>query len=110
MAADLRNTYIQLPEGGGGGGAATGGGTAIITRVTDTSVQVLTGNICNIQYKLEARDTSNELVGDGTALWYVGGVQVATSIAYNIKSNDANIINTFDISPYLSVGSNNITL
>ena len=110
MQADLDNTYIQLPEGGGGG-ASTGGGTAAITRITDTSVQILIGNQCFIEYKLEARDTSNELVGNGVATWYVGGVQVATSTALNITEADNTITNSdFDISPYLSVGANNIIL
>ena len=109
MANETKNTYIELPAGGGGG--ASGGGTAIITRITDASIQVLVNNTCNISYKLEARDTSNELVGNGNATWFVGGVQVATSTALNIISNnDTTTINTFDISPYLTVGSNNITL
>lgn len=108
MQADLDNTYIQLPEGGGGAG--TSGGTAIITRITDTSVQILTGNSCFIEYRLEARDSGNDLVGNGTAIWYIGGVQVATSTALNITANDSTITNRFDISPYLSVGSNDITL
>ena len=109
MNNDLDNTYIQLPEGGGGG-TSTGGGTAAITRITDTSIQILIGKECHIKYKLEARDTSNELVGNGSATWYIGGVQVATSTALNITASDGNIINDFDISPYLSVGANNITL
>ena len=109
MAADLDNTYLQLPEGGGGGGAVVSG-TASITRITDTSVQILTGDDCNIVYRLEARDSNNDLVGNGAATWYVGGVQVATSTALNITSENAELTNTFNIAPYLSIGQNNITL
>jgi len=111
MNADIKNTYIPLPKGGGSGGT-TISGTASITRVTEASVQILTGKPCFIEYKLEARDSSGELVGDGTATWFVGGVQVATSSAKNLKSDTdtTTINNDFNISPYLSVGTNNIIL
>lgn len=110
MTNETVNTYIPLPKGGGGGGA-TGGGTAIVTRITDATVQVLIGNSCYLKYRLEARDNSGVLAGSGTATWFIGGVQVATSEASNITSDDdTTTINSFDISPYLSVGSNNVTL
>jgi len=111
MRADIENTYITLPKGGGGGGA-TASGTASIIRITEASIQILTGKPCFIEYKLDARDSSGELVGGGTATWFVGGVQVATSIAKNIKSDTdtTTVNNDFDISPYLSVGTNNIIL
>ena len=111
LANETVNTYIPLPKGGSGGGAS-GGGTAIVTRITDSTVQILVGKSCYLRYRLEARQNDGALVSAAsTATWLVGGVQVATSEALNITSNeDTTTINKFDISPYLSVGSNNITL
>ena len=111
LANETVNTYIPLPKGGSGGGAS-GGGTAIVTRITDSAVQILVGKSCYLRYRLEARQNDGALVSAAsTATWFVGGVQVATSEALNITSNeDTTTINEFDISPYLSVGSNNITL
>ena len=110
LANETVNTYIPLPKGGGGGGAA-GSGTAIVTRITDATVQVLVGKSCYLRYRLEARDNGGVLSGAGTATWFIGGVQVATSSAANIKANDdTTTINEFDISPYLSVGSNSVML
>lgn len=111
MNQDTDNTYLPLPKGGGGG--AISAGSVIISRVTEPSVQVLIGKTCNIEYTLEARDNSGELTGNGTAIWYVGGIQVATSDALNSKMVNQEIqpiLNSFDISPYLTTGNNNVVL
>lgn len=93
------DAVITLPAGGGGGG---GVGSASITRITNSPYQILSGAPCVIQYSLAATDSSGDNTGDGsTATWYFGGVRRATSIA-----NNGN--NSFDVTQYLSVGTNNI--
>ena len=86
---------------GGGSGAATG--SASITRITQASITRLRGASVPISYSLTATDSAGDLVGAGTATWYVNGVKKATSIA-----NQGT--NTFDIGPYLTVGANSIRL
>lgn len=86
----------------GGGGAATTG-SASITRVTPASLTSVHGASVPITYSLTATDSAGDLVGAGTATWYVNGVKKATSIANQGQ-------NTFDIGDYLSVGANSIRL
>lgn len=87
---------------GGSGGPSTSG-TALIARITPSSVQCVHKDVCNIEYNFEAKDASGDIVGDGVATWYVGGIVKATSVA---KQGH----NSFDISPYLIVGNNNVKL
>ena len=86
---------------GGGGGATTG--SASITRVTAASLTSVHGASVPITYSLTATDSAGDLVGAGTATWYVNGVKKATSVANQGQ-------NTFDIGDYLSVGANSIRL
>lgn len=88
--------------GGGGGGSDTG--SATITRVTAADATCVYGEEFNIQYRFEASDSAGDQVGSGTATWYVGNVRVATSTALQ------NVVNNFDIGPYLAVGSNNVRI
>lgn len=84
---------------GGGGSVATG--SASIIRITPSSTQCVYGDSCPISYTFNAIDSAGDMVGDGTATWYVGNIKKATSIAYQGD-------NTFDIGKYLNVGSNNV--
>ena len=92
-----------VPISGGGGGSGGGSGSVIITRITDSTVTYVSGSSCPISYYFEARDSGGDLVGSGSAEWYVGNVRKATS-----QANQGN--NTFDIANYLSVGANNVRL
>lgn len=85
---------------GGGGGGPSDVGAASITRITASETTGVYGDELNIQYRFEATDSSGEQVGPGTATWYVNDVRKATSTAYQ------NVVNTFDIGPYLNVGLN----
>ena len=89
---------IEISGGGGGG---TTSGSASITRVTDSSTQCVYGDSCPITFVFNAIDSAGDMVGDGTATWYVGNIKKATSIAHQGE-------NTFDIGQYLNVGSNNV--
>lgn len=86
-----------------GGGGGTSSGSASITRVTASSTQCVYGDNCNITYSFSAIDSAGDMVGDGTATWYVNNVRKATSTAH--QGN-----NTFNIGSYLNVGSNNVKL
>lgn len=84
-----------------GGGGGTSSGSASITRVTDSSTQCVYGDSCPITFVFNAIDSAGDMVGDGTATWYVGNIKKATSIVHQGE-------NTFDIGQYLNVGSNNV--
>ena len=101
---DGTSDSIEITGGGGGGGDT--GGSASITRVTPSSTQCVYGRSCPIEYTFTALDSSGDMVGDGDATWYVGGVRKATSTA---RQGDG-ITNTFDIGEYLSVGTNTVRL
>lgn len=98
--------YIQ----GGGGSGSTNAGTAYIARVTDSSVQTIYGDSCNISYKFTAVDASNELVGNGVGTLYVNNVAVETGFDVYNGLSDGNVVNTIDVSDYLVVGSNTVKI
>lgn len=87
-----------------GGGGGSGSGSATIARVTPAEAQCVFGSAFNIQYTFDAYDSSGDRVGSGEATWYVGGVRRATSTARQ------EVTNSFDISQYLTAGTNNIRL
>ena len=90
-------------EGGGGG---TGGVATVITltRITDSAVTVLYGDSALIAYNFTSEYAAGGGdTGDGTANWYVGSRLVATE---TIPQG----ANSFDISKYLTSGSNDVKL
>ena len=101
---DGTSESIEISGGGGGGGETSG--SASITRVTPSATQCVYGRSCPISYTFTALDSSGDMVGDGSATWYVGGVRKATSTA---RQGDG-VTNTFDIGEYLSVGANTVRL
>lgn len=103
--AGVRVTYSDgttkdLEIAGTGGGGASG--TASIAYVGGSDIQVVRGDPCIIRYILTAKDASEDLVGNGTATWYVGGVRRATSVALNGQ------VSSFDVGDYLGIGSNTV--
>lgn len=84
-----------------GGGGSVSAGSASIIRITASSTQCVYGDSCPISFTFNAIDSAGDMVGDGTATWYVGNIKKATSIAYQGD-------NTFDVGKYLNVGSNNV--
>ena len=95
-------TPFALPAGGGGGGAAAG--TVTITRVTDAAVSCVHGDPVPIRFTFTATDSGGDTVGNGTGVWYIGGVAVARNLEIAQGSN------SFDIGPYLTAGTNNVKL
>ena len=88
-------------SGGGGGGQTSG--SVSITRITEATVTYVAGDPCLIEYRFDATDSAGDVVGAGTATWYVGGVRRATSVANQGR-------NTFDLADYVTAGSNTIRL
>lgn len=86
----------------GGGGGSSDTGSATITRVTAADATCVYGEDFNIQYRFEATDSAGDQVGSGTATWFVDNVRKGTSTALQ------NAVNSFNIGPYLSVGSNTV--
>lgn len=105
---ELEDLACYIPSGGGG--SSTTSGTAYITRVTDSSVQTIYGDNCNISYKFTAVDSSNELVGNGVGTLYINNVAVETGFDVYNGLIDGSIVNTIDVSKYLVVGSNTVKI
>ena len=87
----------------GGGGSNTNVNTTI-TRVTEANVIAVSGETCQIEFIYNAVDNSGEqLAITGLGTWYINRARVATS---DVKVGT----NSFDITPYLQNGVNDITL
>jgi hypothetical protein len=90
--------------GGGGGGGGEGpatNGSAKIEYIGSSSMTVLKGSPCIINFRLIAVDAAGDLVNvQGTATWAIGSVWLKDNIQ-RVKPGD----NFFDIGPYLSLGT-----
>ena len=87
--------------GGSGGGTATS--TITIERITTDNLIVLAGDTAVIQYKFTSVDNAGDTTGNGKATWRVGNNTVAASTAVQGK-------NSFDITQYLTTGTNTVHL
>lgn len=89
---------------GGGGGGGTSGGMATITRITETPLDCVYQMPALIRFTFTATDSSGDAAGNGVGTWSIGGMTVARNIP--IVQGE----NSFDISPYLNAGENNVRL
>ena len=87
---------------GGGGGASTST-TITITRITSSPLTITKNDKAIIEYEFTSVDSSGEDTGEGTAVWKLGNSVLKTTMALQGK-------NTVDLTEYLSVGSNKLTL
>ena len=87
----------------GGGGGSSESTTITIERLDGSSLVEVKGNPVNVRFNFSSVDTAGDDTGDATATWKVGNSIVAT----NTISQG---VNSFDISPYVSLGSQKITL
>jgi hypothetical protein len=110
--SDDTQETLELPAGGG----TSSTGSAVINRGTlaesgSSAITCIYGDACKIKYVLIALDSGNDATGNGTATWYVNGIQKASSVAVNQNlDGGATGENEFDIGSYLSAGSNNVQL
>ena len=98
---------IRTPKGqfkivGGSGGAATSS-VLKIEYVTKTPYVVTVNDDAVIAYNFSGTDSSGDAVLEGTATWKVGNTVVATQ---TIAAGE----NTFDVTDYISVGSQKVLL
>ncbi len=87
----------------GGSGGPTTSTTVKIDRITPSPLIITKQDKAVIEYTFSSVDASWDDTGEGTATWKVGNSIVATSIALQGK-------NSFDLSKYVSVGTQKITL
>lgn len=87
--------------GGSGGGASSS--SLKIGYVTTSPLVVTINDTAIIKYTFSGTDSSGDAVPEGNAVWKVNGKTVATNIAINGE-------NTFDITDYLSVGTQKVNL
>lgn len=90
-------------DGSGGSGSVTAG-TAKIEYIGSSSLTVLKDAPCALNYRLTALDAAGDpVVAKGEATWAVSNVVKHTEM---VSPGE----NSFDIGPYLSLGSQTITL
>ena len=87
--------------GGGGGGATSS--SLKIGYITASPLVVTTNDKAIIEYSFSGVDSSGDDVPDGIATWKIAGRIVATNTAVNGK-------NEFDVTEYLSVGTQKVNL
>ena len=86
---------------GGSGGASSS--SLKIGYVTTSPLVVTVDDTAIIKYTFSGTDSSGDAVPEGNAVWKVNGKTVATNIALNGE-------NEFDITSYLSVGTQKVNL
>lgn len=101
---DTENPRSQVVLPAGGGGGSTSATTIKFTRITPEIQTVLFGNDFNLEYSFTSTYEDGESSGAATAQWYVGSRLVAT------ETIAQSIINSFNIGPSLSAGSNTVKI
>ena len=99
--SEVRTAKSQFKIQGG-----SGGGTSSILKieyVTKTPMVVTVNDKALITYNFSGTDSSGDEVLEGTATWKVGSTIVSTGL---ISSGE----NTFDVTDYLSIGTQKVTL
>jgi hypothetical protein len=92
------------------GGGGTGGGALKVYYVTTSPVVAVNGNNVVLEYKFEGTDSAGEAVGNATATWKIGSRILATEEILSFDENGELKINTFDVTRYLNVGTQKISL
>lgn len=99
---EVRTAKGQFKIIGGSGGGATSS-VLKIEYVTKTPLVATINDTVSISYLFSGTDSSGDSVLEGVATWKVGGRVVATGIAVSGE-------NTFDVTPYLSLGTQKVVL
>lgn len=100
------DSAVRTPKGQfkiqGGGGASTSS-VLKIEYVTKTPYVVTVDDEALITYNFSGTDSSGDEVLEGVATWKIGGRTIATTTAVSGE-------NTFDITEYLTLGTQKVTL
>lgn len=92
----------------GGSGGSASGSTLKIGYVTTSPLVVTVDDEAIIKYTFTGTDSSGDDVPEGVATWKVAGRVVATNTALN--SDVAGKPNEFDVTDYLSIGTQKVNL
>lgn len=92
------------------GGGGTGGGALKVYYVTTSPVVAVSGNEVVLQYKFEGTDSAGEAIGSATATWKIGSRILATEEILSFDDSGELKVNTFDVTNYLNVGTQKISL
>ena len=87
----------------GGSGSGTSSSSLKIGYVTTSPLVVTIEDKAIIKYTFSGTDSSGDAIPEGTATWKVAGRAVATNTALNGE-------NSFDVTDYLSVGTQKVNL
>lgn len=93
-------TTVTITGGGGGGSTSS---SLKIEYITKTPLAVTVDDKAVINFKFSGTDSSGDAVLEGQATWKVAGTVVATSV---VVDGD----NEFDITNYLTIGSQKVQL
>lgn len=96
---EIKNKFTIV--GGGGGGSTSS--TLKIGYVTTSPLVVTVNDDAIIKYTFSGTDSSGDIITEGIATWKVAGAVVATE---TIVAGE----NTFDVTDYLSVGTQKVNL
>lgn len=99
---EVRSLKKKFTIVGGSGGGSTSS-TLKIEYITKTPLVVTLNDKAVISYNFSGTDSSGDAVLEGTATWKVGNTIVATNTAVSG-------VNEFDITEYLSVGTQKVNL
>lgn len=99
---EVREAKKKFTIVGGGGGGATSSSLKI-GYVTTSPLVVTVDDKAIIKYTFSGTDSSGDAVPEGTATWKVSGRIVATNTALNGE-------NSFDVTDYLSIGTQKVNL
>ena len=101
-ADEVRSTKAAFVIQGGG----SGGGTSSVLKIeyiTTSPIVVTTNDTAIIRFIFSGTDSSGDQVTDGTATWRMGNTVITTS---TVVSGE----NSFDVTDYISIGTQKITL
>lgn len=99
---EIRTPTSQFKISGGSGGGSTSS-VLKIERITTSPLTVTVNDKAVIKYKFSGTDSSGDTVTEGAATWKMGNTVIAQNIAVDGE-------NSFDVTEYLSVGTQKFTL
>lgn len=99
---EIMGNGVTLPAGGGGGGGGTGSSTLSVTRITQSPIIATQSDAVVLRYRYSSVDPEGDDV-DGSFVWKLGNSIIASGTVVQG-------INSFDVSNYLTVGTQKFTL
>lgn len=111
---ETQGSPVYIAGGGGGGGGSAVAATVKVERLDAnnqptniSTMDIVTGDTAVLHYRLkvvEAGEGGEEIAGTATARWYNNSIFLTSTRMVH------NAIETFDVTPYLQPGTNNISV